>query len=163
VTRFPLISVIWRSEDTVASASVMPQVLGFDISVEVEGKKLPEYQPELTHDEKRGVPVTTCWIPSEAGKVRLHLLLIGASHNDNHCKAFCIVVAPPPIPRAQTWTLMVQLDGATVNIEDSVYWKQAKGGTRFDYTRVSDNYVRPFLFTDIQLTGLSAVLFILTC
>jgi hypothetical protein len=48
----------------------MPQVLGFDVSVEVEGNKLPEYKPEVSYDATLGVPVTTCYIPSEAGKVR---------------------------------------------------------------------------------------------
>ena len=47
----------------------MPNVLGFDISVEVEGKKLPEYGLAVSLDPVHGVPTITCWVPSVVGKV----------------------------------------------------------------------------------------------
>jgi hypothetical protein len=47
----------------------MPRYGAFDAYVEVEDARLPEYDVKESVD-KDGVPCVTCWIPSEAGKVR---------------------------------------------------------------------------------------------
>jgi hypothetical protein len=47
----------------------MPRYGNFDAYVEVEDARLPEYDVKESVD-KDGVPCITCWIPSEAGKVR---------------------------------------------------------------------------------------------
>ena len=43
----------------------MPKLLGFDVWVEMEGVKLPEYKAETKNDERE----ISCWIPCETGKV----------------------------------------------------------------------------------------------
>jgi hypothetical protein len=132
----------------------MPQVLGFDISVEVEGKKLPEYQPEVTHDETLGVPVTTCWIPSEAGKVLFCLVhATGVKMIDGAWKEFSVVVEPPPAPRPKIWSLQSKLDGMRVDLDFNTFGQEEQATERFKHCRVSADFVRPFLFSKIQLTG----------
>ncbi|KAH6913490.1 hypothetical protein BKA70DRAFT_1558802 [Coprinopsis sp. MPI-PUGE-AT-0042] len=112
----------------------MPQVLGFDISVEVEGNKLPEYQPEVMHEKTLGLPVITCWVPSEAGK------------------EFCVVVAPPAAPRDVHWLFKLKLDGIDVKSGGDFLKKDNNAALRFAHERVSANAVRRFLFARIQLT-----------
>lgn len=45
----------------------MPYFGGFEASISVDGVHLPEYNVTMDGGEKR----VSCWIPSEAGKVRL--------------------------------------------------------------------------------------------
>ena len=45
----------------------MPELLGFDVWVEMERVKLQEYKAETSNN---GTEVS-CWIPCEAGKVRV--------------------------------------------------------------------------------------------
>ena len=49
----------------------MPTVDNFSAWIEVEGKQLPEYgvQTSVNGDQL----IRTCWIPSEAGKVRFFI------------------------------------------------------------------------------------------
>lgn len=43
----------------------------FTAWIEIEGQRAAEYGIETKRDED-GVKVVSCWIPSEAGKVRSH-------------------------------------------------------------------------------------------
>ena len=45
----------------------MPNILGFDVALVMEGTRLEEYG--VQESEESGIPVVTCWVPSEAGKV----------------------------------------------------------------------------------------------
>jgi hypothetical protein len=54
-------------------SSPMPRYGTFDAYVEVEDARLTEYDVLETVD-KDGVSCITCWIPSEAGKVRRLLM-----------------------------------------------------------------------------------------
>jgi hypothetical protein len=47
----------------------MPVHAFFDAYVEVDGGRLAEFDVETDMNDE-GVPRATCWIPSEAGKVR---------------------------------------------------------------------------------------------
>ncbi|KAH6913491.1 hypothetical protein BKA70DRAFT_1263022 [Coprinopsis sp. MPI-PUGE-AT-0042] len=112
----------------------MPHVLGFDVAVEVEGKKLPEYKPEISYDPISGVPVTTCYVPSEAGK------------------EFCIALVPPPAPRPKHWSFAVKLDGTSPIVNGTALLRTATGVKRLQDELVSPNVVRRFQFATIQLT-----------
>jgi hypothetical protein len=48
----------------------MPKFSYFDACVLVDGTPLPEYAESQTVDAA-GVTTVSCWVPSEAGKVRL--------------------------------------------------------------------------------------------
>ena len=45
----------------------MPQLDSYEVWIQVDGKKLPEYG---MHYSKADQTEITCWIPSEVGKVR---------------------------------------------------------------------------------------------
>jgi hypothetical protein len=49
-------------------SSEMPEVLGFNVSVVMEGKALAEYGTQYGEDEA-GRAIVSCYIPSEADKV----------------------------------------------------------------------------------------------
>jgi hypothetical protein len=48
----------------------MPGILNYSAWIEVDGKKLPEYDVQYSENGTQA----TCWIPSEAGKVCFPLL-----------------------------------------------------------------------------------------
>lgn len=141
----------------------MPQVLGFDVSVEVDGNKLPEYKLEASLDPTLGVPVKTCWIPSEAGKVILPISFISVFGSAYfYDQEFCIAVKPPLAPRSSHWAFTVKLDGTPIKINNSALLKSAHIPVR----RLKDELVaasvaRPLLFATIQLTGALLLLVIL--
>jgi hypothetical protein len=43
----------------------MPKLLGFDVWIEMEGVKLPEYKAQTKNGERE----VSCWISCETGKV----------------------------------------------------------------------------------------------
>jgi hypothetical protein len=65
-----------RSHDRVLSlhtftfiSRVMPNHAFLDAYIEVNGARLPEFEPTTSHDAD-GVLTVECWVPSEKGQVR---------------------------------------------------------------------------------------------
>ncbi|EAU83151.2 hypothetical protein CC1G_07833 [Coprinopsis cinerea okayama7 len=110
----------------------MPEVLGFRISVEMEGRELPEYKEEV--DYSSGIPVATCWIPSEAGKT------------------FQVNVRPPPV-RSSHWSFVVSLDGMCAVMRNTLLFRDAPNDRLSLAEEVIGNGLsRTFKFSNIQLT-----------
>jgi hypothetical protein len=54
-----------------AAPGPMPSFGSYDAYITVDGVKLAEYAVDIQADTADGVPVVSCWIPSESGKARL--------------------------------------------------------------------------------------------
>ncbi|KAH6913489.1 hypothetical protein BKA70DRAFT_1263018 [Coprinopsis sp. MPI-PUGE-AT-0042] len=108
----------------------MPEVLGFNLSVEMEGNALPEYGTEVAADPA-GLPSVTCWIPSETGKT------------------FGINIVAPPSPRQTNWVFFPALDGLRSN--GHVLSKDKPSNLRIEEIYFNNAY-RTVKFAPIQVT-----------
>jgi hypothetical protein len=43
------------------------------VYVQADGTMLPEYDIAVAEDTPDGIPVVSCWVPSESGKARLRV------------------------------------------------------------------------------------------
>ncbi|KAH6913495.1 hypothetical protein BKA70DRAFT_1263033 [Coprinopsis sp. MPI-PUGE-AT-0042] len=111
----------------------MPQIIGYNFSVVVDGRKLPEYN--TTVDESKGFPVVTCWVPSEAGKT------------------FHIDIAAPPAPRRSNTVFKLLLDGRRPSVRGNLL---KKTNTTKEFMlceeKVTATTARSFQFGTLQLT-----------
>ncbi|KAH6913487.1 hypothetical protein BKA70DRAFT_1397461 [Coprinopsis sp. MPI-PUGE-AT-0042] len=111
----------------------MPQILGFDIAMVMEGVKLCEYQTEL--DDSGDVPVVTCWVPSHAGK------------------GFRVSIVPPPAPRDEHWKFGLSLDGLTAQVTGNLLEKsKIKTSVNLQSHRVLRGVLRRFQFAALEPT-----------
>lgn len=135
-----------------ALLSTMPEIVGVKISIKVEGATLPEYDTRNFIDDVLQVPVTTCWIPSDVGKVSLRLsprfrLLQGY-------QAFSITIAYPNRPCNNHWCAGIILDGLKTNVLGASLNKFSPQATwELSHAVVSTSTTRPLQFGTLRLTG----------
>jgi hypothetical protein len=78
---------------SLAPCNFMPKYKQFDVYVKVGDVRLSEYDVTVTEETLDGIPVISCWIPSESGEVsclpRTH------PHVLDECRAFVFYAATP--------------------------------------------------------------------
>ncbi|KAF6755380.1 hypothetical protein DFP72DRAFT_1045520 [Ephemerocybe angulata] len=116
----------------------MPKCSGWDIWLEIEGKKLEEYGSKQEKLEDERAPSVTCWVPCEAGK------------------EFRFGVAPPPKPLKSNHLLCFTVDGhELVDIDHRDFDEGEDYGpnpTLYE-GQEDDEGFRPFMFANLTLTS----------
>ncbi|EAU83150.1 hypothetical protein CC1G_07832 [Coprinopsis cinerea okayama7 len=118
----------------------MPKLLDLDVSVSIEGRRLPEYDVEVSDSASASgdseVPVITCWIPSEVNK------------------HFKIDIVPPPPPLAHHLYTNLFLDGFRTYGVPQIIRKHNPLARSIDRDRAVEGgrrYERPFMFAPLQV------------
>ncbi|KAG2018316.1 hypothetical protein CC2G_007753 [Coprinopsis cinerea AmutBmut pab1-1] len=119
----------------------MPKFLDFDISISIEGRRLPEYDVEVESDSASGeATVITCWIPSEVDK------------------RFQIDIIPPPPPLSHHWNTVASFDGVESSGTSNIIFKDGKvTASSIEYEAVdqidSKACERHFKFVPLEVTN----------
>jgi hypothetical protein len=130
----------------------MPQFGIFEAAVVVDDLELPEYCIKTDHDTK----TVTCWIPSEAGKVRYYknLQTFYLLHFLLRCKEFkvkCRTIEPVMVYADMRVAGFVKVDGK----HGGTTWIGKKGGETVYVSEVvtTATTYRTIMFSSIELTG----------
>jgi hypothetical protein len=130
----------------------MPQFGIFETAVVVDDLELPEYCTKTDHDAK----TVTCWIPSEAGKVRYYknLQTFYLLHSLLLCKEFkvkCRTIEPVMVYPDMKIGGFVKVDGK----KGGSTWIGEMGGETVYVSEVvtSATTYRRVMFSSIELTG----------
>ena len=133
----------------------MPEVNNIDIGIEMDGKRLREYDTQIN-----GVTAKS-WIESEAGKV-LNRSFCSWKHWRYWYlpKKFSITAkADARIHSGKAFRVEIDLDGC---IKRAFGTSQDRVGTKLVYSCavVGENLVRPFVFSHLKMTGMYTLKFL---
>jgi hypothetical protein len=114
---------------------------------------LPEYKTE--QDQSTGIPVVSCWVPSEAGKVRPRpsFDFSPSANLITSLKTFRIDVTPPPPPRIYNWTFKLRMDGIRIRVllDNSIMKNETEGVVSLKHNMVADGKTRTFRFGAVKV------------
>lgn len=130
----------------------MLKLQGYTAWISVNGQPLDTYAVETSLATNE----VTCWIPSEAGKVR-HLRVVSSFMSDNgSSQEFSVHCQNNSAPGLDTIGAFVYIDGQGCHGSLFERWN-VNHTVKFSHAFVSDRITKSFVFSNVRLTGTFAL------